>query len=71
MKDLKKIHTDSAININRIAEILKENDIPSMIKDRNAAGNIAGFGTVADSVELFVEKDHFDKAKEVLISFGH
>lgn len=69
MKNLIKLHTDSAININRLAEMLHENGIASMIKDHNAAGSIAGFGTIQDSVELYVEKHDFDKAEEMAASF--
>jgi len=66
MKNLIKIHTDSSLNINRIAELLMENEIPSMIKDNNAAGVIAGFGTIENSVSLFVEKDQSQKAEELI-----
>lgn len=62
MKNLIKLHTDSAINIDRLAEILKENGIASMIKDNNAAGSLAGFGTIQNSVDLFIEKDDLEKA---------
>ena len=66
MKNLIKLHTDSAISINRLAELLHENGIASMIKDNNAAGVIAGFGTIENSVSLFVEKDQSQKAEELI-----
>lgn len=69
MKNLVKLHTDSAINIDRLAEILKENGIPCMIKDNNAAGTLAGFGTIQNSVDLFIEKDDLEKANELTQSF--
>ncbi len=66
MKNLIKFRTDSAINIDRIAGILDENGIPSMIKDQNAAGNIAGFGTIDNSVEIFIEKEHLQEARRII-----
>jgi hypothetical protein len=68
MKNLIKIYTDSAINVNRMAEVLKDNGIASMIKDNNAAGSLAGFGTIANTVELFVEHDNLQSAQSILES---
>ncbi len=70
MKNLVKLYTDSAISINRLAELLHENGIASMIKDNNASANLAGFGTIENSVELFVEQDDLEKAKELAESFN-
>lgn len=70
MKNLIKLYTDSAISINRLAELLYENGIASMIKDNNAAGSIAGFGTIQNSVDLFIKKEDFEKASELAESFN-
>lgn len=70
MKNLIKLYTDSAISINRLAELLHANGIASMIKDNNASANLAGFGTIENSVELFVEQDDLEKAKELAESFN-
>lgn len=69
MKNLIKLHTDSAITIDRMAQLLHENDIASMIKDNNAAGVIAGFGTIQNSVTLFVSESDRSKAEELIASF--
>ena len=66
MTNLVKLHTDSQININRIAALLLENEIPSMIKDGGAAGRTAGFGTVDNSVDLFIEKGDLEAAEKIL-----
>ena len=68
MKNLIKLYTDSTISINRLAELLHENGISSMIKDNNAAGAITGFGTIQNTVELFVEKYDSEKAEQVISS---
>jgi len=47
--------------INRIAELLMESEIPRMIKDNNAAGVIAGFGTIENSVDLYIKKKTLKK----------
>ena len=39
-----------------------------MIKDNNAAGAITGFGTIQNTVELFVEKYDSEKAEQVISS---
>jgi hypothetical protein len=70
MKNLIKLHTDSAISINRLAELLHENGIASMIKDNNAAGSIAGFGTIQNSVDLFIKKEDFEKSCELAQNFN-
>lgn len=69
MKNLIKLHTDSQININRIAALLEENRIPSMTKDQNAAGRLAGFGTIDNSVDLFIEKEHLETAQRLMEDF--
>ena len=68
MKNLIKLHTDSAITIERMAHVLHENDIASMIKDNNAAGVIAGFGTIQNSVSMFVSESDRSKAEELIAS---
>jgi len=69
MKNLIKFHTDSSININRLAELLNENNIPSMIKDQNASGRMAGFGVLDNTVDLFIEKSDLTNAQKVAEAF--
>lgn len=69
MNEHVKILTDSAIVINRIAQILDEEEIPSLIKDNVESARLAGFGTSANNVELYVYKWDLGKAKEVIKTF--
>ena len=56
MKEQVKIHTDSAIVIDRIAHILKDADIHSLVKDNIESARLAGFGSSYSDVELYVDK---------------
>jgi ABC-type Mn2+/Zn2+ transport system ATPase subunit len=69
MNEHVKILNDSAIVINRIAQILDEEEIPSLIKDNVESARLAGFGTSANNVELYVYKSDLGKAKEVIKTF--
>ena len=64
-----KILTDSAIIINRIAQLLDEEDIPSMIKDNVESGRLAGFGTSSNDVELYVFQSDIDRAEMIIKPF--
>jgi predicted nucleotidyltransferase len=65
-----KILTNSAILINRIAQILDEKEIPSLIKDNVESARLAGFGTSANDVELYVYNSDLEKAKKVIKTFS-
>ena len=68
MKEHVRLLTDSAIVINRIAQILDENKIPSLIKDNVESARLAGFGTSPNEVHLYVYKSDVDKAKKIIKS---
>ncbi len=70
MNEHVKILTNSAIVINRIAQILDEEDIPSLIKDNIESARLAGFGTSANNVDLYVYKSDLEKAKKVIKTFS-
>jgi hypothetical protein len=66
MKEHVRILTDSAIVINRIAQILDENKIPSLIKDNFESARLAGFGSSPNEVQLYVYESDVDKAKKII-----
>jgi len=70
MNEHVKILTNSAIVINRIAQILDEEGIPSMIKDNVESARLAGFGTSANNVDLYVLNSDLEKAKELIKTFS-
>jgi hypothetical protein len=69
MNEHVKILTNSAILINRIAQILDEEEIPSLIKDNVESARLAGFGTSANDVELYVYTSDLEKAKKIINTF--
>jgi hypothetical protein len=68
MKQHIKIHTGTSITINRIASLLEEKGIASIIKDNHESGRLAGFGTSINDVELYVLETDVEKATNVLDS---
>lgn len=68
MKEHVRILTDSAIVIDRIAHILDENEISSLIKDNTESARLAGFGSLPNEVQLFVYESDADKAKKIIKS---
>lgn len=61
-----RILTNSSITINRIASILEENSISTLIKDNTESARLAGFGTSQNNVDLFVNKSDFEKANKII-----
>ncbi|WP_298543418.1 DUF2007 domain-containing protein [uncultured Aquimarina sp.] len=69
MKNLIKIYTGTSILINRLAFLLNEINIPSMIKDHTESGRLAGFGAIEGSTELFILDVNEKKASEIIKKF--
>jgi|TARA_B110000908_G_C10119483_1_gene386925 hypothetical protein len=63
-----RIRTGSAILINRIAQILDENKIPSLIQDNVESARLAGFGISPNEVHLYIYKSDVEKAEEIIQS---
>lgn len=66
MKEHIKIYTGSSILINRIVSLLDENNIPSLVRDNEESGRLAGFGVPQNSVELFVYGSDVDEAQKIM-----
>lgn len=69
MDEYVKIWTDSAIVVNRVVQVLKEEGIPSMIRDHVESARLAGFGVSPYEVELHVLKRDAMQAKNIVNSF--
>lgn len=64
-----RILTDSAIVVNRIAQLLDLEGIPSIVKDNIESARLGGFGTLPNDVELYVFKKNVKKAEMIINSF--
>lgn len=69
MNERVKILTDSAIVVNRVAQLLDEENIPSIVRDNVESARLAGFGTSSNDVELYIRESDFDKAELIIESF--
>lgn len=69
MTEHKKIYTGTSILVNRLAFLLDEAGISSIVKDERESGRLAGFGTFGDSSELHVLASDYNKAEPVIKKF--
>lgn len=69
MKEHIKVYTGTTILANRLAFLLDEAKIATIIKDDKESGRLAGFGATGDSCKLFIYKSDYEKAKEVISNF--
>ncbi len=69
MKEHIKIFTGTSILVNRLAFLLEEQNIPSIIKNDKESGRLAGFGTTGSSVELHILNTDIEKSKNIIDSF--
>jgi hypothetical protein len=70
MNEYVKILVDREILVNRISQLLDEENIPSLVKDHVESARLAGFGTATNNVELYVYKADVDKAETIIKSFS-
>ena len=69
MNKHKRILVNSAIIVNRAAELLDQNNIPNRIKNNVESARLAGFGSPSNNVELYVDVVDEERAKEIIESF--
>lgn len=65
-----KILTNSSIIINRIAFLLDQKNIATLIKDNVESARLAGFGTTQNDVELYVYNSDFESAQKMIEEFN-
>ncbi|AUC16843.1 hypothetical protein BTO06_17580 [Tenacibaculum sp. SZ-18] len=64
-----KLFSGTSILVNRLAYILDEIGIASIVKDNKESGRLAGFGTLGQSVDLLINEGDYDKAKDSFENF--
>jgi hypothetical protein len=64
-----KVFTGNSIFANRLGNLLREANIPTIIKDQVASGVLAGFGTLDRAIELYVQDTDLEKANEIINAF--
>lgn len=69
MKEHIKIFTGTSILVNRLATLLYDKKIASIVKDTKESGRLAGFGTTGDAVELFIFNTDIEKATSIIEEF--
>lgn len=65
-----KILTNSSIIINRIAFLLDQKNIATLIKDNVESARLAGFGTTQNDVQLYVNNSDFESAQKIIEEFN-
>lgn len=69
MSGYKRIYSGTSILVNRLAYILKEIGISSIIKDNKESGRLAGFGPLSQTIDLLINETDFEKAQGTLENF--
>ncbi|CAM1352406.1 DUF2007 domain-containing protein [Tenacibaculum insulae] len=69
MKEHIKVYTGTTILTNRLAFLLDEAKIATLIKDSKESGRLAGFGATGDSCELFIYNSDFEAAQKIIDIF--
>ena len=69
MKEHILIFTGTPILTNRLAFLLDEAKIPTLIKDQKESGRLAGFGATEYSSELFIYKSDYQSSKHIIENF--
>lgn len=64
-----KVFAGTSIIVNRLNYLLEKANIHSIIKDHIASGNAIGFGTLGNSVELFILNTDIEKANTIINNF--
>lgn len=64
-----KLYSGTSILVNRLAYMLDEIGVSSIIKDNKESGRLAGFGTLGQSVDLLINEEDYERAKDSLDIF--
>ncbi len=69
MNEHVKLYSGSSITVNRIASILEQDEIPSLVRNNEESARVAGFGVPQNSVELYVNESDLESAQAILKAF--
>ncbi len=69
MNEYVKVLTNSSIIINRIASLLNQKNIQTLIKNNFESARLAGFGAPQNEIELYVINSEFENAKKIITDF--
>lgn len=64
-----KIFSGSSILVNRLKNLLEEQNIHSIIKDNINSSTVAGFGPLGNSIELSILNSDIEKAQQIIDNF--
>ncbi|MFY0630757.1 MAG: DUF2007 domain-containing protein [Flavobacteriaceae bacterium] len=64
-----KIYTGTSIFVNRLRNLLGDNNIHAVVKDHVNSSQLAGFGAMGNSIELFILNTDLEKAQPVIENF--
>lgn len=69
MKNHIRIFSGNTITTNRLAYLLDELGVATLIKDIQESGRLAGFGVLGNAVELYIFESDLEKAKPIIENF--
>ncbi len=65
--EYERAYTGSMINVQYIQTLLLDEGITSITRDDMKSGMMAGFGGgIPDHIQVFVKKEHYDKARTLI-----
>jgi len=64
-----KVFSGSQILANRLSQLLDEIEVPYLVKDNKEAGRVAGFGTLGNSVDVYIYESDLEKAQNTIDDF--
>ena len=70
MNDFVSVYTGSSILTNRLAILLEEKQIPSLMKDHQESARLAGFVALDESIEVLIPNAYLDEVQDILEKFN-
>ncbi|CAM1342024.1 putative signal transducing protein [Tenacibaculum aestuarii] len=64
-----KVFSGTQIFVGRLSQLLDEINVPYLIKDNKESGRLAGFGTLGNSVDVFIYESDLEKSQSTIDSF--
>ncbi|TVZ57159.1 putative signal transducing protein [Lutibacter sp. Hel_I_33_5] len=64
-----KVFTNSNIIVNRLKDLLEDTKIVSIVKDKVHSAVLGGFGSLPDSVELYILNEDLEKATPIIENY--